>query len=171
MDDKRKYDIKAHLDLDNDESWFGNGAAEMPEEMKMAINEAVSGSIAQTNSSTDKVMSIIVRTVAAACLLSFILFAHEQFYSIRKLNHLEQRIAKSNGSTITPLRTQSEVLIINSFFSWKDIKNLSTTDFETAYKELAPVWMQNNMIDDGQIKLRIQQYLQDYQIAIKIHLP
>jgi hypothetical protein len=171
MDDRTKYDLKAQLKIEAENSWFGTDTKNMPSGMREEIAKNLAKVISESQSASDKIFRIIARSVAAACLISFILFTYEQFYSIKKLNNLEQRIAESGGSTIEPIRSQNELLIINTFFSWADIKRLANSDFETAYEELFPVWFQNNMIGDGQVKMRIQQYIQEYQLATKIHLP
>lgn len=53
----------------------------------------------------------------------------EQYHTIRKINLLESRIAKKTSNQSMQYKNKDQLLIINSFVSWSDIKTLGLNAF------------------------------------------
>ena len=63
----------------------------------------------------------IQRILAAACVLLFLVFSIEQVNTISKISKLENRIQEQASSSYLD-RQKGELLVINHFISWDEIK-------------------------------------------------
>lgn len=170
MVDSSKNNLINKLDPDSNDSWFKPVSGQMPEEMKESILESVSREMKQEPApNRTPVLTMLLRITAAACLALIVVFTYEQVYTLKKITRLEDRICQTGNKEINSFKSQNKLLIINSFVSWSDIKQLGAQPSENSLLELFPSIVKKNIQKDQHLKSRVSQYLKDYQLAIKIN--
>ncbi|MEA1876430.1 MAG: hypothetical protein U9N86_06165 [Bacteroidota bacterium] len=158
-------------DIESTTPWLALSEEGMPEEMNKEISVSVS-KVLQNQIKKPEPLRLMVRLVGAACLALFLLYSFEQYNTLHKISQLENRIAEITGDTPVQFRTQNELLIINSFVSWSEIKSLgispSDPDFEN---QLLPSYLKTNLFGDRELKAKFSKYIREFQLATKIYIP
>ena len=158
-------------DIESTTPWLPISEEGMPDEMKKEISDFVSKAMQEKIKITEP-FRLMIRLVGAACLALFLLFSFEQYHTLRKINQLENRIAEITGDSPVQLRTQNELLIINSFVSWSEIKSLGLSAADPNIEnQLLPPYLKTNFFGDNELKEKFSKYLREFQLATKIYIP
>ncbi len=76
----------------------------------------------------------VKRLLVAASVLFFLTFSVEQVSTISRISKLEKRISQSTMASEL-VRQKGELLVINHFFSWDDIKSTAFSNLKSRYPE------------------------------------
>lgn len=158
-------------DIESTTPWLLLTEEGMPEEMKKEISMSVS-KVIQDQIKRPEPFHLMIRLVGAACLFLFLLYSFEQYHTLHKISQLENRIAKITGDTPVQIRTQDELLIINSFVSWSEIRSLGLSPSDPSIEDqLLPSYLRSNLFGDKELKEKFSKYLREFQLATKIYMP
>lgn len=155
-------------DPDSPDPWLSFPEKNIPAGLQSDVVAAVH-KIMRKNKKRAKLVRLMTNLTAAACVLAFVAFSYEQLYSLKKINHLESQIAINKGITYQIGPKQNDLLIIHSMVSWSALKNMGFHKDHWAYTDLLPVWVKSNLFGDDLLKIKINDYLLQYQPPKKIH--
>ena len=177
------------------------GDSRVSEQMKAAVYTQVCDVVYQQQNPGSNLYRLAVQLVAAACVLLFVFFGYEQFYTLRKINQLEHRLANRSITADQFTPTQNQLLIVNVFFSWNDIQSFLGTESlnlkqpnqlqnlarfhnegqldqqqlakldSTLKSEFYAHLNKTKFINKEKIRTRINNYLHEVSLATKIYSP
>jgi len=158
-------------DIESNTPWLPLSKEGMPEVMKNKISLNVS-KVMKKQLNRPEPLRLLIRLAGAACFVLFLVYSFEQFNTIHKISLLENRIAEIKGNTQMDFKAHNELLIINSFISWSDIKamKLSPSD-QSIENQIIPSYLKSNLFGDKELKEKFSKYLRDLQLATKIYIP
>ncbi|MCK5821586.1 MAG: hypothetical protein KAH17_06865 [Bacteroidales bacterium] len=158
-------------DIESTTPWLPANKTGMPEQMKNDILMNLS-KVTQGQIKKPKPLRLIINLASAACLLLFLVYSFEQYNTLNKISQLETRIAEITGDSPVQLRTQNELLIINSFVSWSEISSLRLSPTDPSIEnQLLPSYLKANLFGDRELKEKFSKYLREFQLATKIYIP
>lgn len=169
MDTETRKHIDKLLPPEQESPWFDNSGVQIPEWMQRNIRTELSREM-DSGAVLPKVIPVLVRTLSAACLLLLVLFSYEQFKTVHRIKMLEEQMALRKEAPSTPFSTNNNLLIINRFVSWSEIKSLRFHDPKNLEEQLMPAYLQPNLFGDKKLKEQFGRYIREIQLATKIHL-
>ena len=167
MDYREKTYLAFTADPDSDQPWFQPAGEAMPADMKQFLMKGL-GKLPAHKRNTTPVVRFFIRSVAAACLLALVSYCWEQGYSLKKLNALENRLASDTQVSYHGFDQLDRVLVMNSLIDWDKLKSLGPERAREQYADALPAWFNANLLGDSQMKLRLDQQINAFQLNLKI---
>lgn len=166
MDRKRKIPVKDVPDVQSEQEWFADFSHPMPQNMRQAIQQAVREEILKQPVRSRRI-NLIIRTLAAACLLIFASYTYEQVYALKKLNRLETRLAADTPVTLHWHDQIDRVLVLNALVDWDQLSRLDPENILSDYSHFFPAWFQANVMGGRQWKMKLDHSVRSSLIQFK----